>query len=483
MTNDSALVSVILSGGSGTRLWPASRKLLPKPFIRIPTGRTLLQESLLRATDQKPDAVFTVTNRELFFKIRDEYQELEQTLPAMYYLLEPIGRNTAPAVLMAALTARDAYGDNVELLVLAADHLIKRADQFNQAVSLARQAAREGYLGTFGIQPLSPDTGYGYIELGETLTSDQTYRANRFEEKPDRKRAEEFLATDNYVWNSGMFCFTAETLLQAARQHAPDLLAAVEGSYSRSNATEDGKDQIVHIDEESFAGVTDISIDYAIMEKAQNVAVIKADVGWSDIGSWTAMSALTPADDTGNRVQGQAILHDSRNCFVSTRDSGRLAALVGVEDLVVVDTPDALLVAHADKVQDVKHVVSRLKESNHESHLLHKTAYRPWGSYTVLEDQPRFKIKSIEVKPGEKLSLQMHHHRSEHWVVVSGMARVVNGEEEFLLNTNESTFIPAGHRHRLENPGVIPLVIIEVQSGDYLGEDDIVRFEDSYGRN
>lgn len=483
MRNDPTLISVILSGGSGTRLWPASRKLLPKPFIRIPTGHTLLQESLLRANDQKPTAIYTVTNRELFFKTHDEYTELGQTLPSLRYLLEPVGRNTAPAVLMAALTARDAHGDDVELLILAADHLIKNSGQFIQAVTVARQAARDGYLVTFGIQPQSPETGYGYIELGEALGSGQTFRVNRFEEKPDRPRAEEFLASGRYVWNSGMFCFTADTILGACQEYMPELLTAVEDVYARSKTSNDDRGQLINIDEASFAGVTDISIDYAVMEKASNVAVVKADIGWSDIGSWAAMGALTPADDTGNRVQGQAVLYETENCYVSTQDSERLAALVGVKDLVVVDTPDALLVADVDRVQDVKHVVSRLKESNHETHLLHKTAYRPWGSYTVLEDQPRFKIKRIEVKPGEKLSLQMHHHRSEHWVVVSGMARVVNGDAEFLLDTNESTFIPAGHKHRLENPGVIPLVIIEVQSGDYLGEDDIIRFEDNYGRN
>lgn len=326
---------------------------------------------------------------------------------------------------------------------------------------------------TFGIHPESPETGYGYIEADGN-------KVLRFVEKPSLEKAREYLASQRFLWNSGMFCFTAGAMLRELKEHAPDILEATEASLARSRvATAKGWTQ-VELESESFAAVPEDSIDYAVMEKCTRAAVVPCSIGWSDIGSWAALSELSKADDKGNRVEGEALLHDVSDCYLVSRD--RLIGAVGVEGLIVIDTPDALLIANRERAQDVKHVFAKLKAQGHEAHRLHRTVHRPWGTYTVLEEGPRFKIKRIEVKPGASLSLQMHHHRSEHWIVVSGMAKVVNGDKEFFVAINESTYIPAGHKHRLENPGVVDLVMIEVQSGEYLGEDDIVRFEDIYGR-
>jgi mannose-1-phosphate guanylyltransferase len=381
-------------------------------------------------------------------------------------------------VALAAHHVAEKFGGDALMLILAADHLIQDQAAFAVAVANAAALAREDRLVTFGIVPYGPETGFGYIETGEAVG--QGKRVVRFVEKPSLDKAREYIAADNFLWNSGIFCFKAGVILDEMARHAPEVAATAEVCWAALRQQNATTDTMLEIPTEAFASVPDISIDYAVMERSANVAVVPADFGWSDIGSWNAVSELIAPDADGNRAAGEAVFVDSRNTFVQSED--RLVAAVGVDNLMIIDTPDALLVAHPDKAQDVKKVVAQLKKQNHEAYKLHRTVARPWGTYTVLEEGPRFKIKRIEVKPGGSLSLQMHHHRSEHWIVVSGMARVVNGDQEIFVATNESTYIPAGHQHRLENPGVMDLVMIEVQSGEYLGEDDIVRFQDVYGR-
>ena len=471
------LIPTILCGGAGSRLWPVSRELHPKPFIRLADGQSLLQKAWLRgALLPGVIEVLTVTNRELFFKTEDEYREVAGIAPSALpnsYILEPFGRNTAPAIAAAALQVAELHSADTLLLVLAADHLIAGQAAFAQAVVQAAQLAQQGKLVTFGIQPESPETGYGYIEAdGNTV--------KRFVEKPKLEQAQEYVASGRYLWNSGMFCFSAGAMLREMEQHCPEILAATRACMAQSRRAEGKGFAQIELASASFDRIADDSIDYAVMEKSSNVAVVPCSIGWSDIGSWSALGDLTAADEKGNRIEGETLLHDVSNCYIQSNE--RIVGAVGIDNLIIIDTPDALLVADRTRVQDVKHLYASLKAEGHESHRLHRTVHRPWGTYTVLEEGECFKIKRIVVKSGACLSLQMHHHRSEHWIVVSGMASVVNGEQEILVNTNESTYIPAGHKHRLENPGVVDLVMIEVQSGEYLGEDDIVRFEDVYGR-
>lgn len=472
------LIPTILCGGAGSRLWPVSREQHPKPFIRLADGQSLLQKAFLRGA-QLPGVVevLTVTNRELFFKTEDEFREVNAGGVATSFILEPFGRNTAPAIVAAALQVAKTHGDDAIMLILAADHLIADQSAFEQAVLKATELAALGKLVTFGIQPEAPETGYGYIEAdGNTVL--------RFVEKPSLEKAQEYLASGCFLWNSGMFCFSADSLLREMEKYHPQIVADMRVCLAQSRASE-GKGFVqVKLDPETFASVPEDSIDYAVMEKSDQVAVVPCNIGWSDIGSWSALGDLDLADANGNRVQGEAMLHATHNCTIQNSDqsNGRLIATVGVKNLIIIDTPDAVLIADKSCAQDVKHIYAQLKLNGHEAHKLHRTVHRPWGAYTVLEEGIGFKIKRIEVNPGAKISLQMHHHRSEHWVVVSGIAKVINGESELIVNTNESTYIPAGNRHRLENPGPLTLVMIEVQSGAYVGEDDIVRFEDSYGR-
>lgn len=475
------LIPVILSGGVGSRLWPVSREAHPKPFMALPDGQNLIQKTFQRAARLEGVVeVLTVTNRELLFKTEDEYRSINTQGHAQGYILEPFGRNTAAAVAAAALQLHQTHGPHVHMLVLAADHLIQNEQAFADAVGKALHLAEQGWLVTFGIKPQYPETGFGYIEAAAGGALEGGLKVERFVEKPDMKTAEAYVAAGNYFWNAGMFCFQVGAVIDEFRAHAPDVLEAVEHTLEASRRSTSTGYSCLALEPDSFAKVPDISIDYALMERSRKVATVPCDIGWSDIGSWNAVSELTPPDEFGNRFEGEVMAYDARDNYVNSEN--RLAALVGVQNLLVVDTPDAVLIAHKDHAQDVKHIVKRLKNDGHGAHLLHQTVHRPWGTYTTLENGERFKIKRIVVKPKASLSLQMHHHRSEHWIVVSGMAVVVNDDQELMLNTNESTFIRAGHRHRLENPGVIDLVLIEVQSGDYLGEDDIVRFEDKYGR-
>lgn len=469
------MVPVILSGGRGARLWPVSRELHPKPFIRLADGQSLLQKAFVRAASLPGvSEVVTVTNRDLYFKTADEYAEVNQAGVALGFLLESEGRNTAPAIAAAALAIGEKRGEDAVLLVLTADHLIADLPAFTAAVEQAAALAQEGRVVTFGIRPEHPETGYGYIEA-------QGNDVLRFVEKPDLQTARGYVDSGRFLWNSGMFCLTVKTALAELETHAPDVLATARATLAASQETTGKRRFQIELDTETFAAAPDLSIDYALMEKTQRAAVVPCAIGWSDVGSWNAIGDLIEPDVHGNRVDGDAMLHDSENCYVRSHD--RLVSAVGVHDLVIVDTPDALLVADKNRVQDVKRIVDRLRADDHDAHKLHRTVHRPWGTYTTLEEGDRFKIKRIVVTPGQSLSLQMHHHRSEHWIVVSGMASIVNGESTISLGPNQSTYIPAGCQHRLSNPGKLPLILIEVQSGEYLGEDDIVRFEDVYGRS
>jgi mannose-1-phosphate guanylyltransferase len=474
------LIPCIIAGGAGTRLWPVSREAMPKPFMRLPDGESLLQKTFKRATGLADvETLLTVTNREVYFRTVDDYRLLNDNHVQLDFLLEPFGRNTAPAVAAAALHVLSRYGADAQLLILPADHLINDLEAFGAAVASARKLADEGWLVTFGLKPHKPETGFGYIEKGQALTGD-AYQVARFVEKPNADTAREFLAGGLHLWNGGMFCMRVDVLLSELETHAPDVLAAVRHCLAQCTSKEGKKELQMELESISFALAPDISIDYALLERSQKVAVIPCEIGWSDIGSWQALRELAPGDAQGNQCNGQTVLHDVSNCYIDSPK--RLVGAVGLDNLIIVDTPDALLIADASRTQEVKLIAQELKRQGHPAYLLHNTVTRPWGTYTVLEEGKRFKIKRIVVKPKASLSLQMHHHRSEHWIVVSGMALVSNNDREFMLDTNESTFIKPGHTHRLVNPGVIDLVMIEVQSGEYLGEDDIVRFTDVYGR-
>lgn len=480
------LIPVILSGGSGSRLWPVSRELQPKPFIRLPDGQSLIQKAFLRAAGlSQVGEILTVTNRDLSFQTEDHYAEVNPEGMATSFILEPFGRDTAPAIALAALQVASAHGDDALLLVLTADHLVSDLKAFTEAVGRATGLAAQDYLVTFGMMPSAPETGFGYIEADRERPLAQAgapaaFAVRRFVEKPDADTARQYLASGGYTWNSGMFCFKAGVILRELGQHAPDILDAARASFAAARISTGRGFYQMMLDPEQFARVPARSIDYAVMEKSAHVAVVPCDIGWSDIGSWLAMSELYAADGAGNQVEGEAILHDARNCFILSPE--RTVAALGVQNLVIVDTHDALLVADKSRVQDVKHVVSKLKASDNQLYRIHTTVHRPWGTYAILEEGGNFKIKRIVVVPGGKLSLQSHQHRSEHWVVLSGLARVMNNGEEFIIHPNQSTYIFAGHQHQLENPGETDLVIIEVQTGTYLGEDDIVRYNDVYGR-
>lgn len=474
---DNQLIPVILSGGAGTRLWPVSRRAHPKPFMQLLDGETLAEKTLSRAKAVAADScVITVTSRDYFFYTRDLYNSMPQANGNERFLLEPMGRNTAPAIALAALSVRDTEGGDALMLVMPADHLVADQQQFIDSVHEAEQLANQDYLVTFGIYPTHAETGYGYIRQGRSLNDNSGFKVAEFVEKPNESTAIAYLKSGEYHWNSGMFCFKANVFLDALAEHAPEVLSAVEKVW----AATDKNASPVEFPQNLFSECPSISIDYAVMEPAENTAVVVSDFGWSDIGSWKAISELYESDQAGNRISGKAVLVDSTNCFIQSHD--RVVAAVGVDNLVIVDTEDAVLVADRNQAQDVKQVVDQLVKLKHEAVTFHKTVHRPWGSFTILEDAEDCKVKRLVVKPGQVLSLQKHQKRAEQWTVVQGTAKVRVGDEEYLLENNRSAFIPVDTLHRLENPGTEDVHLIEVQVGSYFGEDDITRYEDIYGR-
>lgn len=468
----SSIFPVIMAGGSGSRLWPLSRKNFPKQFLPLYSNESMLQDTVARLkglTDTPPALICGEDHR---FSVAEQLRGAKVDNSGI--ILEPVGRNTAPAIALAALQAT-AQGDDPLLLILAADHVIRDVDAFQQAVKKAVPMAEAGKLVTFGIVATGPETGYGYIKRGSEL--DAGFGVERFVEKPDLETAQQYLDSGDYYWNSGLFLIRASDYLAELKMHRPDILQACEQSMAAAAVDSD----FIRVDKIAFTACPDDSVDYAVMEKTARAAVVPMDCGWSDLGSWSALWEVADKDENGNALQGDVVAIDCKNTLVKT--DNKLIATVGVEDLIVVDSDDALLVAHRDQVQKVKNVVEHLKGESRSEAVNHRKVFRPWGYYDSIDFGERFQVKRIVVNPGSQLSLQMHHHRAEHWIVVSGTATVTRGEESFFVSENESTYIPLGVKHRLENPGAIPLEMIEVQSGSYLGEDDIVRFEDVYGRN
>jgi mannose-1-phosphate guanylyltransferase/mannose-6-phosphate isomerase len=471
----SLIYPVILSGGTGSRLWPLSRSLFPKQLLALAGDHSLIQDTVLRAKGPEMAAPLIVCNTEHRFLIAEQMRQAG--IEPLAIMLEPTGRNTAPAAAVAALMLSEKDPEAV-MLLLPADHIVRNRTAFLQAVVQAATAARQDYLVTFGIRPDSPQTGYGYIRRGGALTNPAGgFAVARFVEKPDAATAASYVASGDYDWNSGMFAFKAGVFLAELERLEPELLA-----HCREALAKGGKDlDFFRLESSSFTKAKAISIDYAVMERTDKAAVVPVEMGWSDIGSWEALWTTAERDDQGNAMKGDVLLHGSRNSYL--RSEGPLVAAVGLEDIVVVATQDAVLVSHRNACQDVKRIVEQLEQSGRELHTTHRKVYRPWGAYEGIDNGDNFQVKHITVNPGAKLSLQMHYKRAEHWIVVSGTARVTCDDKVFPLKENESTFIPLGAKHRLENTGPEPLHLIEVQSGAYLGEDDIVRFEDTYGRS
>jgi mannose-1-phosphate guanylyltransferase/mannose-6-phosphate isomerase len=474
MAPTTLIVPVILSGGSGSRLWPVSRASFPKQLWPLISDKTMLQETALRGTGAGFAAPVIVCNNEHRFLIAEQLREAG--IEDARIVLEPVGRNSAPALAAAALLVAEDMPDAV-LWMMAADSAITRPDALAEAVAAAVAAAREGRIVTFGMKPTRPETGYGYIEVGETLPGHPGVHAlAAFVEKPDAARARALLATGRHLWNSGMFVATAATMIEELRCHAPDVLLATQRAVSLRGTDLD----FIRLDPVAFAQAPDISIDYAVAERTQHAAVVPADLGWSDVGSWDALWDISAKDQAGNVAVGDVFLEHASNCYV--RSDGIVTAVTGLADAIVVVTEDAVLVTHRDRAQDVKKVVEKLRAEGRHEAVAHNRSYRPWGFYESLIKGDRFQVKRIVVKQGERLSLQRHYHRAEHWVVVAGVALVTREDEEILVRENESIYLPLGCTHRLENPGRIPLTLIEVQSGSYLGEDDIVRLDDTYNR-
>jgi len=473
--NHHTITPVILSGGSGTRLWPLSRQLRPKQFLPMVDQNTLFQTTVQRLQGiPQLAAPLIVCNEEHRFMVAEQLRHLGMAHQGI--VLEPIGRNTAPAIALAALQLQAQGNTHALMLVLPADHVIRDQAAFHQAVGQAAQVANDGYLVTFGIVPQHPETGYGYIRQGATLADLPAYQVAAFVEKPDHATATGYLESGHYLWNSGMFLFRADRFIAELAQHQPDILAACEQALAQPSQDMD----FIRLDNAAFAACPALSVDYAVMEKTDAAVVIPLDAGWNDVGAWSAVWEVGQQDSHGNVLRGDTLTHNAHDNLVYAEH--RLVSLVGVDNLVVVETKDATLITHRDQAQDVKHIVAQLNAQQRPEALLHREVNRPWGTYDCIDGGGRFQVKRIMVKPGAKLSLQMHHHRAEHWIVVSGTAEVRCGDKTLLLTENQSTYIPLGEVHSLANPGKVPLEIIEVQSGSYLGEDDIVRFEDAYGR-
>ena len=468
------MIPVILSGGSGSRLWPLSRKQYPKQFLALTGEHTLFQQTLSRLVFEGMEPPVVVSNQEHRFIVQEQLEALN--LKTQSILLEPFGRNTAPAVAIAAMKLL-AEGRDELLLILPADHVIDDQRAFQRALALATNAAEKGEMVLFGIPANRPETGYGYIKAGdERGLPDGVIRVERFIEKPDEARAQQFVEDGGYFWNSGMFLFRASRFLEELKKHDADIYDTCLLTLERSQHDGD----LISIDAATFECCPDNSIDYAVMEKTRRACVVPLSAGWNDVGSWSSIWEVHDKDDDGNVTMGDVMVHDSHNCLV--HGNGKLVSVIGLEDIVVVETKDAMMIAHKDRVQDVKKVVNQLDAAGRSETQNHCQVYRPWGSYDSVDMGGRFQVKHISVKPGARLSLQMHHHRAEHWIVVSGTAQVTCDDNTFLLTENQSTYIPIASVHRLANPGKIPLEIIEVQSGSYLGEDDIERLEDVYGR-
>lgn len=468
------IVPVLLAGGSGTRLWPMSRGLFPKQFLKLVGDQTMLQATVARSESLKGvQPPMVICGDDHRFIVAEQLQQMGQQEATI--VLEPVGRNTAPAAAVAATLVAEQHGRDAVLMLMAADHVITDTEGFARTAEAAAELAAQGHLVTFGVTPTRPETGYGYIQTGDAVGTG--FKVKTFREKPDTETAEQYIASGDFLWNSGMFVFQAGTLLDELREHAPAILDAAMAAVSQGQEDLD----FLRLDKNAFGQSPEDSIDYAVMEKTARAAVVPLSVGWDDVGSWTFLGTVNEADADGNVLQGDVLTHDTTNTFVRSND-GRLVATVGLDNAVVVDTTDAVLVASRDRVQDVKAIVKQLKAADRHEAKHHAVVYRPWGSYETIALGDRFQVKRIVVKPKCKLSLQMHHHRAEHWIVVQGTAIVTKGDETLTLTEDQSTYIPLGTTHRLDNPGVIPLVLIEVQSGSYLGEDDIVRFQDDYNR-
>ncbi|NBA96218.1 mannose-1-phosphate guanylyltransferase/mannose-6-phosphate isomerase [Pseudomonas sp. R5(2019)] len=469
------MIPVILSGGSGSRLWPLSRKQFPKQFLALTGEHTLFQQTLSRLVFEGMDTPIVVCNKDHRFIVNEQLSALKLETQAI--LMEPFGRNTAPAVAITAMKLVNEGRDEL-MLVLPADHVIDDQKALQRALTLATVAAERGEMVLFGVPATKPQTGYGYIKSNnDALLPEGVSRVAQFVEKPDKKRANEFVQAGGYFWNSGMFLFRASRFLEELKKHDADIYDTCLLTLERSKHVDDN----IEIDEATFACCPDNSIDYAVMEKTQRACVVPLNVGWSDVGCWSSLWDVNEKDDNGNVSKGDVVIQDSRNCMI--HGSGKLVSVIGLENIVVVETRDAILIAHKDQVQGVKQLVNTLNEQGRSETQNHCAVYRPWGSYDSVDMGGRFQVKHLSVKPGACLSLQMHHHRAEHWIVVSGTAEVTCDENVFLLTENQSTYVPIASVHRLRNPGKIPLEIIEVQSGSYLGEDDIERFEDIYGRS
>ncbi|WP_335920973.1 mannose-1-phosphate guanylyltransferase/mannose-6-phosphate isomerase [Shewanella algae] len=467
------VLPLILAGGSGSRLWPLSRQQFPKQFLKLIGNNSMLQETVGRLVGIKHAPALIVCNEEHRFSVAEQLRI--NSLRNSGIILEPVGRNTAPAIALAAIQALKS-GNDCMLLVLPADHIIKNNDAFCASIKKAIPLASSDKLVTFGIVPTSPETGYGYIKRGEESGDNIGYSVKEFVEKPDINTAKAYINTGDYFWNSGMFLFKASTYLKELKLYRPDIFEVCEQAMSNTQPDFD----FVRIDKNKFELCADVSIDYAVMEKTKDAVVVPMDCGWSDVGSWSSLWEVSDKDDSGNACRGDVINIDTRNTYVNATD--KLVTTIGLKDLIIIETKDAVLVADQSEVQQVKEIVERLKLEKRNEWQHHREVYRPWGKYDSIDSGDRFQVKRITVKPGEKLSIQMHHHRAEHWIVVAGTAKVTIDKEDILLTENQSTYIPVGVIHALENPGKVPLELIEVQSGSYLGEDDIVRFEDRYGR-